>query len=57
MNKEQLIRSFIILLFVFIGSIILVRGFSKGQTLSDYATENNIPIHSEKTGENEDIEK
>lgn len=47
MDKEKLIRPLLILLIVIIGSVILVRSFAGGQTLSEYAEENNIPVRSE----------
>lgn len=43
-----MIRQLIILLIVIIGSVILVRSLTKGETLLDYADKNNIPIHSEQ---------
>lgn len=54
MNKELLIRSIIILIMVFVVSIVLVKSFTGGQTISEYAIENNIPHHSEKI---EEVEK
>lgn len=48
MNKENLIKSLIILFMIIIGSAILVRSFTSGQTISEYAIENNIPTHSEE---------
>lgn len=48
MNKEQLIKPIIILLIVFCASIIMVRSFTGGQTISEYAYENNIPSHPEE---------
>ena len=46
-----MIQSLLILLIVIIGSIIMVRHFSGGQTLSEYANENNIPVHTEQSEE------
>lgn len=51
MNKEQLTKSIIILLIIIFGSAILVRGISSGQTVADYANENNIPIHTDNDKE------
>lgn len=48
-DKEALMKPLIILLIVIFGSAILVRAVTGGQTLSDYADKNNIPIHSETT--------
>lgn len=48
MDKEKLIQSLFVLLIVIVGSVILIRYFSNGQTLSEYATENEIPIHSQE---------
>lgn len=51
MNKELITKSVIIILFVIIGSVILVKGLTGGQTLNDYAIENNIPVHSDTAEE------
>lgn len=50
-NKELIVKTLLILFIVIIGSVILVRSVNNGQTLSDYAEKNNIPIHSETTVE------
>ena len=47
MNREELIKQVIILILVIAGSVILVRHFTGGETLLEYANDNNIPIHSE----------
>ena len=47
MNKEQLLKPLLIIIMVIIASVILIRSFTSGQTLSEYAIENNIPVHSE----------
>jgi len=52
-NKETIIKSLIILFFIIIGSTILVRSLTSGQTLSEYAIENNIPEHAEDVGNTE----
>lgn len=52
MNKEEVIKQIVILIIVIIGSIMLVRYFTGGETLLDYANNNNIPIHSEETDQN-----
>ena len=49
MNKEMLIRSIIILIMLFVVSIVLVKTFTGGHTIAEYAIENNIPHHTEKT--------
>lgn len=46
MNKEQLVRQILILLAVIIASVVLIRSLSGGETLLEYAENNNIPIHS-----------
>lgn len=51
MDKNKLIQSIVILLIVIIGSAFLIRSFTSGETLLDYANENNIPIHSEESGQ------
>jgi len=48
MDKEKLIKPLLIILIVIIGSVILIRHFTGGQTLSEYAESNNIPVHSEQ---------
>ncbi|MDO4188287.1 MAG: hypothetical protein Q4D29_04785 [Lachnospiraceae bacterium] len=53
MNKEAIIKPLIILLIVIIGSTILIRSFSGGQTLSEYAIENNIPAHADNAEDGE----
>ena len=50
-NKKELIKQIIILFLVIIGSAVFVRVMLGGETLLDYASENNIPIHAEKTDE------
>lgn len=46
-----MIQSLLILLIVIIGSVIMVRHFAGGQTLSEYADEKNIPVHTEQSEE------
>jgi len=48
MDKEKLIKPLILLIIVIAGSIILIKTFTGGETLLDYANENNIPVHSEE---------
>lgn len=48
MNKEMLLKSLMLLLMVIVASVILIRSLSGGQTLNEYAEENNIPHHIEK---------
>lgn len=50
-DKKELIKQIIILFLVIVGSAVLVRVMLGGETLLDYASENNIPIHAEKTDE------
>lgn len=52
-NRDLIVKSITILLVIIIGSVILVRGATRGQTLSDYAEKNNIPIHSENMYDSE----
>ena len=51
MNKELLLRQILILLMVIIASVVLIRSFASGQTLTEYAEKNNIPHHSEQVEE------
>lgn len=48
MDKSKLLRSIMILFIVIAGSAFLIRSFTSGETLLDYADNNNIPIHSEE---------
>lgn len=57
MNKEMLLRPLLILFMVIIASVILVRSFTGGQTLTEYAQENNIPAHSQTIEETDTTEK
>lgn len=60
MNKERLTKSIIILLIIIFGTSILVRSLTSGQTVADYANENNIPTHTENVDnieENEEVGK
>lgn len=47
MNKELLLKPLLLILMVIIASVILVRSFTSGQTLAEYAEDNNIPHHVE----------
>ena len=46
MDKDKLLKSLTILIIVIAGSVILTRYFTGGETLLEYAEENNIPVHS-----------
>lgn len=58
-NKQQLIKPILLLLIVIIGSVILVRTFTGGETLLEYADKNDIPIHSveEKSPQIENVDE
>lgn len=51
MNKELLLKPVLILLMVIIASVVLIKSFTGGQTLTEYAEKNNIPHHSEQIEE------
>jgi len=46
MDKSKIIKPLLILIIVIAGSAFLIRSFTSGETLIDYANENNIPVHS-----------
>lgn len=47
-NQNDLYKSIAILFIIVIGSVIVIRGCTKGETLYDYANKQNIPIHVEE---------
>lgn len=55
MNKEFITKSVLIMLVVFLGSIILVRSLSGGETLLEYAEKNNIPIHAQQSNDDSEV--
>lgn len=56
MNKEMLLKPILILLMVIIGSLFLIRSLTSGQTIAEYAIENNIPEHAEEISEEKNVE-
>ena len=47
-NKKELYKSIALLILITVGSVIVIRGCTKGETLYDYANKQNIPIHAEE---------
>lgn len=45
-NKNELIKGLIYLAIIIIGSTLIIRYMSGGETLDEFANKNEIPIHS-----------
>ena len=57
MSKEQLLKQILILVAVIVASVVLIRSLTGGETLLEYAENNNIPVHSVEETNQGDIEQ
>lgn len=57
MSKEQLLKQILILVAVIVASVVLIRSLTGGETLLEYAENNNIPVHSVEETNQEDTEQ
>lgn len=57
MSKEQFLKQILILVAVIVASVVLIRSLTGGETLLEYAENNNIPVHSVEETNQEDTEQ